>query len=211
MTFATPAMSMFVRPSTPRVEECCLPSEVSVAPDAEARRIASSVGRGDEAAFRQLYDLYHGRLLRLAIVLARGDEALAQDVTQAVFVTAAQKLRGAESEKHLWNWLARVTRQHIGKAWRQRGKNSPLVGVENLPEVADQDRADSILEVTLDAAMSWMDADEQQLLEAFYFDHLSCKEIAEQLNVTPKAVSSRLERVRDKLRSLVAKSLGHES
>lgn len=202
---------MFARPSMPRMEECSLPSEVSVAPDAEARRIASAVARGDEGAFRTLYDLYHGRLLRLAIVLARGDEALAQDAVQAVFVTAAQKLRSAESEKHLWNWLARVTRQHIGKAWRQRGKDAPFIGVETLPEVASDNSADSILEETLDLAMSQMDADEQQLLEAVYFDHLSCKDIAEQLNVTPKAVSSRLERVREKLRVLIAKSLRHES
>jgi len=38
--------------------------------DAEARRLAAAVARGDEAAFRQLYDSYHRRLFCLALVLA---------------------------------------------------------------------------------------------------------------------------------------------
>ena len=44
--------------------------------DAEACPLALAVSRGDEGAFRELYDLYHARLLRLAVVLCQGDECL---------------------------------------------------------------------------------------------------------------------------------------
>jgi DNA-directed RNA polymerase specialized sigma24 family protein len=40
---------------------------------------------------------------------------------------------------------------------------------------------------------------------------LSHQEIAGQLNTTPKAVSSRLERARAKLRSLITRRLSHET
>jgi DNA-directed RNA polymerase specialized sigma24 family protein len=40
---------------------------------------------------------------------------------------------------------------------------------------------------------------------------LSQKEIAEQLGTTPKAVSSRLERAREKLRLLIKRNLSHET
>jgi len=169
------------------------------------------VAHGDEAAFQQLYDLYQGRLLRLTLVLARGDESLALDTVQAVFITAARKLRGAESESHLWNWLARVARQHIAKAWRQHGKDSPLVGVENLPDIADDRTVNLAMEESLDAALKLMEAEERQLIESFYFERLSQKEIAAQLNVTPKAVSSRLERAREKLRGWLSKTLSRET
>src|SRR5947207_893125 len=76
--------------------------------DAEARRLTAAVARGDEAAFRQLYDRYRERLFRFALVLGRGDESLAHETVQSVFVTAAAKLRRTESEAHLWNWLALV-------------------------------------------------------------------------------------------------------
>src|SRR5690349_15394172 len=73
--------------------------------DAEARHLAAGVGRGDESAFRELYDRYHERLFRFGLVLARGNETMAGEMVQTVFVIAASKLRAVESEPHLWNWL----------------------------------------------------------------------------------------------------------
>jgi RNA polymerase sigma factor (sigma-70 family) len=71
--------------------------------------------------------------------------------------------------------------------------------------------SDSTLENCLDAALLAMDPDDRKLIERFYFDRLSQKELGEQLDITPKAVSSRLERAREKLRQLIAKNLSHET
>lgn len=179
--------------------------------DADARCLAAAVARGDEAAFRNFYERYHQRLFRFTLVLGRGDETLAHDAVQTTFVTAAKKLRGAESEKHLWNWLARVARQHLTKAWRQRQRDAAIIGMADLPECADAAEPDSVLENNLDAALLAMAADERELVEWFYFDKLSHKEIAERLDATPKSVSSRLERARTKLRAAVARNLSHET
>ena len=119
--------------SCPTVAASSLQTSRSSA-DADARRLAAAVARGDEAAFRQLYDRYQPRLFRLALVLGRGDESLAQDTVQSVFVTAAAKLRRVDGEEHLWNWLARVARQQLAKAWRQRQRDSAVVGMADLPE-----------------------------------------------------------------------------
>ena len=212
MTIATTSMSFLVREQTPHlvVES---PSANTSTPDddANARRLAASVARGDEAAFRQLYDRYQPRLFRLALVLGRGDELLAQDTVQSVFVTAAAKLRRVDSEKHLWNWLARVGRQQLAKTWRQRQQDSAVIGMADPPEYPGTMASDSVLEESLDAALQAMDAEERRLIESFYFDRLSHQEIAGQLNTTPKAVSSRLERARAKLRSLITRRLSPET
>jgi RNA polymerase sigma-70 factor (ECF subfamily) len=179
--------------------------------DAEARQLVAAVARGDEAAFRRLYDRYQPRLFRLALVLGHGDESLAQDTVQSVFVTAAAKLRRAESEEHLWNWLARVARQQLARVWRQRQRDSAVVGMADLPECPDAVKSDSMLEESLDAALREMDTEERRLIESYYFERLSHQEIAGQLNATPKAVSSRLERARAKLRSLITRRLSHET
>ena len=167
--------------------------------------------RGDETAFREFYGRYHGRLFRFALVLARGDETLAHDAVQAAFVTAAKKLRGVASEEHLWNWRARVARQQLAKAWRQRQRDATVVGMAEPPDFPDDAEPDSVLEESLDAALLAMDADERELVEWFYFDKLSHKEIAERLDATPKSVSSRLERARAKLRAVMARKLSHET
>jgi RNA polymerase sigma-70 factor (ECF subfamily) len=179
--------------------------ETSRSSDEEAQRLATGVARGDEAAFRALYDRYQPRLFRFALALTRGDESLAHEVVQLVFVTAAAKLRRAESEEHLWNWLARVGRQQLGKIWRQRQRSSIVVGVEELPDCAAPAESDTVLEEGLDAALQTMEVEERQLIEWFYFDDLSHQEIAQRLEATPKAISSRLERARAKLRAQIAK------
>jgi RNA polymerase sigma-70 factor (ECF subfamily) len=191
-----------------RVKELKLQAS-TVDADAVARRLASGAGRGDEAAFQELYDLYHDRVFRLAFVLSRGDEGLAQEVVQSVFLTAASKLRRVENEEHLWNWLARITRQQLSKAWRQKGP-APVNMIE-LPELADSRQPESVLEESLDAALLLMELEDQQLIEWFYFDGLGHSDIAERLNTTPKAVSSRLERARAKLRTLLMRKLSYET
>ena len=179
--------------------------------DVEARRLVAAVVRGDEAAFQELYDRYHERLFRFALVLGHGDEALAGETVQTVFVTAAGKLRRVDSEQHLWNWLARVARQQLAKLFRARGSALSVVSVADLPDCAEPREPDSLLEEKLEAALGAMEPEERQLLEWFYFDHLSHKEIAARLGATPKAVSSRLERARARLRSQLTTLLSHET
>jgi RNA polymerase sigma-70 factor (ECF subfamily) len=179
--------------------------------DLAARRLSAAVAHGDEAAFRDFYDGYRARLFRFALVLGRGAETLAHDTVQNVFVTAAAKLRRVECEEHLWSWLARVARQHLSKAWKQRQRESAVVSGAPLPESPALAEADSVMEQHLDAALLAMDAEDRQAIEMFYFEHLSHKEIGERLGATPKAVSSRLERARARLRSWLTRKISHEA
>ena len=94
---------------------------------------------------------------------------------------------------------------------KERFGHSSVMGVADLPDSADTREQDSVLEEKLDAALLSMEPEERQLVEWFYFDGLSHKEIAERLDATPKAVSSRLERARVKLRPLLTRILSHET
>jgi RNA polymerase sigma-70 factor (ECF subfamily) len=212
MTANTTSMPLLIREQTPHPTVEASSGQLAPASDAEARVLAAAIARGDEAAFRTLYDRYHQRLFRFALVLGRGDESLAQDLVQSVFVTAAKKLRRADSEAHLWNWLARVARQQSTKIWRKRQRDPAMASAEALSEdVSASAEPDSFLEEVLDGALTMLEAEERQLIQIFYFDRLSQKEIAQQLGTTPKAVSSRLERAREKLRLLIKRKLSHET
>jgi len=204
-------MTLLIREQTPRS-----PVEASSAQppsaDAEACALAAAMARGEEEAFRALYDRYHQRLFRFALVLGHGDESLAQDVVQSVFVTTAKKLRRVDGEAHLWNWLARVARQQFARTWRKRRHDPALAHAEGLSDdCAAVAEPDLFLEEVLDDALKLLDAEERALIRIFYFEHTSHKEIAEQMAITPKAVSSRLERAREKLRLLIKRKLSHET
>jgi RNA polymerase sigma-70 factor (ECF subfamily) len=175
--------------------------------DDQARRLAASVARGDEIAFVELYDRYHKRLFGFALALGQGDETLAHETVQSTFLTAAAKLRSVQGEEHLWNWLANVARQHLGKTWRQRQRDAVVVSMADVLERANLQAPDHVLEEKLDAALLSMQASERQLIEWFYFNGLSHKEMGERLGATPKAASSRLERARAKLRTLLTQKI----
>ena len=128
-----------------------------------------------------------------------------------VFVTTAEKLRRVESEAHLWNWLARVAHQQTARSWRQQCRDFAVMGMEDLPDRPAGSQADAELEQCLDAALLELETEDRELIEQFYFDQLSQKEIAEERGLTPKAVSSRLERAREKLRALTTRKLSHET
>lgn len=187
------------------------PGIVGSAEDKRASELTAKIAKGDEQAFRELYEQYQGRLFRLAIVLSRGEQSLAQETVQSVFVTAARKLRPVESEAHLWNWLARVARQHLAKAWRQQARDRVLADSETLSEQPMPEQADAVLEEHLNAALGQMEPQDRQVLEWFYFDGLSHKEMALKLGTTTKAVSSRLERVRAALRRTLQRRLANET
>jgi RNA polymerase sigma-70 factor (ECF subfamily) len=192
------------------VESAAPPVGAALADD-RARRLAAAISQGEETAFRELYDSYQARLFRLALVLARGEESLAEDAVQAAFIIAARKLHSADSADHLWNWLARVTRQQVAKIWKQRRPGADVVEVSPLADCAAEAPADSTLEECLDAALLTLPPDDRELVSWFYFDRLSHKEIADRLHATPKAISGRLERARARLRSAVAHDLSHET
>jgi RNA polymerase sigma factor CnrH len=198
---------------TPRaIVETSRETTTQSAADAEARQLVAAIARGNEAAFDQLYERYHRRLLRLALMLGRGDEFLAHEAVQGTFIVAAEKLRRVDGEAHLWNWLAQIARQQIGRACRQRKRDAAVLGEEELSERAmTAAESDTRLEEILDVALASLDLEERQIIERFYFDRLSQKELAKQLNITPKAVSSRLERARARLRLLIAKNLSYET
>lgn len=194
-------MSIPVSDPTPRRKE----SAAHPAEDAQARQISAALAKGDEAAFNQLYDRYHRRLFRLALALGHGDETLAHDTAQSALLTAAAKLKAVESEEHLWNWLARVARQHLSKDRRSRQRQLPPASPDDFPQATGDAAAEAALEQSIDTALLALEPEDRQVVEWFYFDGLSHKEIAARLDATVKSVSSRLERARAKLRPLLAK------
>jgi len=194
-------MSFPVSDPTPRRKE----SAASPADDARAREISAALAKGDQAAFNQLYDRYYRRLFRLALALGHGDETLACDTAQSALLTAAAKLKAVASEEHLWNWLARAARQYLSKDRRKQLRHPPPASLEDLPCPVEGAAAETALETSLDTALLSLEPADRQAVEWFYFDGLSHKEIATRLGATPKAVSSRLERARVKLRSFLLK------
>ncbi|RXS42327.1 RNA polymerase sigma factor [Idiomarina sp. 29L] len=106
---------------------------------------------GDVRAFKRLYERHLNHVYGLVFRLC-GDRAMADDLTQDVFVQLWEKLSSFRFESKFSTWLYSVT-SHIclselrrQKRWFQRFKNSPKDGVELADKGgADLSRLDTLL------------------------------------------------------------------
>jgi RNA polymerase sigma-70 factor (ECF subfamily) len=167
--------------------------------------LTEAIRRGDQAAFEKFYDLYCDRLYHFLLALTRGQEEISRDVLQTVMIKAASKFPVSKTEGELWSWLAKVTRNALIDHMRQllRRGRAANIRLDDVPELAIEPSADSWQMTWLDSAIESLEPDDQQLLRAFYLERRSYSELAGFLGKTPKAVESKLARIRQELRSLL--------
>ena len=168
---------------------------------------------GDEEAFRSFHDFYCDRLFRYLIVLCRGDEGLTRDLLQTTMLKVVRSIRLFTDETEFWNWLAVIARNsffdHVRRSRRapQFEAVSPEHPVRFEPPAPD----DTLLFEALERALEQLPADERDLIESFYFESGSYRSVAAERDASPKAIESRLGRIRQKLRGTILKFLHHEN
>jgi RNA polymerase sigma-70 factor (ECF subfamily) len=187
-------------------------------PNEDAERIRAMTMRmanGDETAFKEFYECYCDRLFRYLLLLTRGNEDLARDLLQITMTKVVRGQREFRDEAQLWNWLAAIARNNFIDSLRRIQRAPQLVPL--LPDDAPgtplvpADESDTPLFDALDRCLIELEADEQALIEAVYFKRGSHNSVAEQQNTTPKAVESKLARLRQKLRTAILKRLRYEN
>jgi len=180
----------------------------AVAVDVLTARMAA----GEEEAFNLFHDSYFDRLFRYLIVLCRGDEDLSRDLLQVTMVKVVRSIRLFSDEAEFWNWLAAIARNSfldcVRKA-KRRLQFEPILETSNA--TAGENEEDTLLATTLEKALGELPNEERTLIESFYFESGSYSSLAVQQNISPKAVESRLGRVRQKLRQAILKYLRYEN
>lgn len=77
----------------------------------EECRLLEQVSRGDDGAFRRIYDLYHPKVYGLAFFLTRS-AVPAEDMTQEIFVKLWMHREELPSVQHFERWLKTLVRNH---------------------------------------------------------------------------------------------------
>lgn len=179
---------------------------------ADTPTLTAALRSGDEAAFRWLHEHWHARLARYCFALARGDAALAAELTQATYLRVVRHIRGLPDEAALWSWLACAARSAATDLGRTGGRYrgalarfsewlQPETPADNSAETETQ------LLTALDTALAQLTAEERELITDRYFQRISLEQTAARLNTTARAIEGRLARTRQRLRDLIATEL----
>lgn len=166
-------------------------------PDADA---VARLQAGDLDALGVLYARYGADVRRLALRLdpGRGPSA-ADDICQAVFLTFLDTLPRYQHQDRLRSWLLGITTRQC-KARRQRWWSRLQLldrwGPAGVPKA--QAPVDARMEArqAIEAALAALPAAQREVLVLHHLEGLSIPEVAEVLEVSENAVSTRLYRAR---------------
>jgi len=174
----------------------------------------------DELVYR-----YKDMVWRIALGVSKNDED-ARDIFQDVFMALIKSVDRIENEAHLKHWLIRATVNRgysLSKlAWKKRVQSYEKLyddcGDMVEPKTEDNyfidgktkeyhpDQAETELGRRLMEAVLQLKRDYRTVLNLFYYEELSVKEIAVILGQKENAVKTRLSRAREALR----KEFSHE-
>jgi RNA polymerase sigma-70 factor (ECF subfamily) len=148
--------------------------------------LIAAVAAGDEAAFRQVYDLRAPRLFGIALRITRQD-TLASDAVHDAFLELWRNAgRFDEQRGNPDVWLASLVRYRALDMVRRRGRE---VSDEGIPEAVDNEpdalarMEASSASAALRGCLETLEPDRRKLLSLAFLDGLSHSELAARLHV----------------------------
>jgi RNA polymerase sigma factor (sigma-70 family) len=183
----------------------------------EVESLTRAMTRSDENAYRIFHEAYFHRLFRYLLVVAAGDEDAAREALQATFLRVVRYIKTFDEEPRFWNWLTVLARTALADQRRKRSRYRAFLErftgfaqVESESARLEDGQADARLLAALEHSVRRLPPDERDLVERKYFGRESVRAIAAALQISEKAVESRLTRVRLKLKGDVLTGLKHE-
>ncbi len=186
-------------------------------PSPDVAALTRGMVKGDESAYRVFYESYFDRLTRYLLVVTHGNEETTREALQATLMRVVRHVRRFPDDASLWSWLTVLARSALADESRKQRRYLAFLDrftthsrTAHDNAAADND-ADARLWALLERHVQSLSAKDQELVERKYFARRSVRDIASELEITEKAVESRLSRIRAKLKSAVLGELRNES
>ncbi|WP_246000475.1 sigma-70 family RNA polymerase sigma factor [Brevibacillus panacihumi] len=175
--------------------------------------LSTTLPKSREANLKWLMQQYGESIYHLLFLTVK-DHALAEDITQDVFIKAYCKLDTFRGEGEIKHWLFKIAMNESKKYFRSwTFRNIWTMVDERLGSNLDQHAKDSVEEEvenrlnredTLEMIMSLLPM-YRQVIILHYYEDLTTKEIARILSVSQDVVRTRLHRARKQLRKIMSK------
>lgn len=185
------------------------------------REIAKGLQEGDRQAWLQLYDACAERVWKNTSRLMGFDCPAVADVVQETFMAAARSAKNFDASRgSLWIWLYGIARRQIALYYRKQDPKTILIRAQKWWASLDGEKIDwinaredtppEVLEARELAALvrftlSKLPDEYQTLLLAKYVDGQSVNKIADDMDCSPVAVTSKLARARKMFRMAFSK------
>ena len=173
-------------------------------------RVIEACQQGDRAAFQLLFETYKDKVFSIAVYSSGGDRAVADDVTQQIFLKLFTAIRQFRGESEFTTWLYRLVVNACLDERRRRRRLLPwgeTVAMSNPSEKKPQEKQYARLEIAeaVREAIGELKPKFRLPILLKYIEGLSYEEIASVMGCSKGTVASRLNRGHSQL----AKRLSH--
>lgn len=179
-------------------------------------RLLSAAAAGDQAAWRELVELYGRRVFALARSRV-GSLDLAEEITQSVFVTISAKLKaegGTYNERGKFeSWLFRIAMNRVRDEIRRRKRHAEPTDPEHFEAVASSNGPAAATAIASDEhsgemkrlrlAMAGLSDADREIVELRHHGGLSFAQMAEMLGEPLGTLLARHHRALKKLKDLL--------
>jgi RNA polymerase sigma-70 factor, ECF subfamily len=164
----------------------------------DQRLVERFIRTGDEASFRELYRRYTPNLYPLALRLAGGSEADAQDTIQDTWLRACRILPGFEWRSSLKTWLAGILINCVRELNRERLRRNEEELMDECPQATNVRPGERI---DLEQAIARLPAGYRHVLVLHDIEGYTHEEISSLLEIGVGTSKSQLHHARKALRA----------
>ena len=156
--------------------------------------LVESAAQGNKQAFVALIDLHRQTMYATAMAVIH-NEADAMDAIQDVILIMWEKLHTLRDPKVFKTWMLRILVHRCSRILKTKKREIPTDDVKNsLVSQEEYIRLDNAMDVK--DSMEQLPEPDKLILQLFYFEDLSVRQIAKILSLNPEAVRMRLSRSR---------------
>jgi RNA polymerase sigma-70 factor (ECF subfamily) len=171
--------------------------------EADDRALLQATSRGDTKALERLFTRHNVRVFRFLMRIV-ANQAMAEELTNEVFLAAWQGASRYEGKSAPTTWLLSIAHNKAVSALRKRREvggldetaANEIADEEDTPEVASQklDKARAMR-----AAIAELTPDHREILDLVYYQERTVAEVAEILAIPEATVKTRMFYARKKL------------
>ena len=169
--------------------------------------LIAKIKRGDEIAFRNLYDLYFHKVLNYSYKILHSWED-AKEVTQDVFVKLWDKRAELNAEKSVSGFIFRITRFTSIDKLRKLNKQVDTLSISSAHNMVDRSMENELLDRELssvyESIINKLPPKRKLIFQLSRDENLTYKEISEQLHISIKTVEAQirlaLQQIREDLK-----------
>jgi RNA polymerase sigma-70 factor (ECF subfamily) len=156
--------------------------------------IIESCRLGDRDAFRALYDIHKDKVYSISLYFFHGNQAIASDVTQQVFLKLMTGIAQYRGESEFSTWLYRLVVNACLDAARRQKPDAAIPEAFAAPDSQEEDYARRQMATSVRAGVSALPPKFRIAVLLRHFEDLSYEQMAKVLHCSMGTVASRLSR-----------------